>query len=106
MAYLIHPFVIWFHYGSTREPITGATYPMFHNFLAFYFLTYILALIFGAFFESPFVSLTKVLFEKGKKSPDLNAADPAVTKLFSKSSKVEFPVSYEQLRVIVRKETI
>lgn len=107
MAYLIHPFVIWFYYASVREPITGLTYPMFHNFVSFYFLTYILAFIFGALFESPFVSLINILIRKNDHHslPKLNVDHPTVAKLFTKSSKVDFPVSYEQIKVIFQKET-
>lgn len=92
MAYLIHPFVIWYYYGTTREPITGSPYPMFHNFLAFYLLTYVLSFMVGVLFECPCISLVKMLLEPRNPYPlktDLKQmSDTSTTKLFSGTTKM------------------
>ncbi|XP_074599370.1 nose resistant to fluoxetine protein 6-like [Brevipalpus obovatus] len=92
MAYLVHPFVIWYYYGTTREPITGSPYPMFHNFLAFYLLTYVISFIVGVLFECPCISLVKMLLEPKSPHPlktDLDQInDTSTTKLFSGTAKM------------------
>ena len=61
-AFLLHPFVIWFHSGSLRERFTPSHFNYFHLFLGHYLLTYLLSFAFGLLFESPFMALQKVLF--------------------------------------------
>ncbi|XP_015789027.1 nose resistant to fluoxetine protein 6-like [Tetranychus urticae] len=61
MAYLLHPFIIWYHYGSTRQPLTGSGYSMFHSFLAFYLFTYLVSFVAGLLLESPFICLIKLI---------------------------------------------
>ena len=66
MAFLIHPFVIWFYSGSLRERFTANNFNYFHLFLGHYLLTYMISFVFGVCFESPFMSVIKILLEPKK----------------------------------------
>ena len=85
MAFLTHPFVIWFYSGSLRERFTPTHFNYFHLFLGHYLLTYMLSLVFGLCFESPFMSVIKIVMEeknmtstkqqesrRNKTQPDIN----------------------------------
>ncbi|XP_053201530.1 nose resistant to fluoxetine protein 6-like [Panonychus citri] len=87
MAYLIHPFVIWYHYGSIREPLTGSGYFMFHNFLSFYLLTYILSFGAGLFFESPFICLIKLITSSSSSPCSSSASSQTGDKQFNDSQQ-------------------
>lgn len=62
MAYLVHPFVIWYTNGSMRERFTATHFNYFHNFLGHYLLTYMIAFFVGVCFESPFMAMSKLIF--------------------------------------------
>lgn len=70
MAFLVHPFVIWYHSGSARERFTPSHFNYFHLFLGHYLLTYLIAFGFGLCFESPFLALQKLLWSKGTEQKD------------------------------------
>ena len=69
---------------------------MFHNFLAFYTLTYILALVAGVLFECPCISLVKMLLEPRVSFPikknleQIN--DTSTTKLFAGAKNILQPI--------------
>lgn len=61
MAYLVHPFIIWYSTGSLRERFTASHFSYFHDFLGHYLLTYIISFFVGICFESPFMALQKLI---------------------------------------------
>lgn len=61
MAFLIHPFVIWYYSGSIRERFTASHSNYFHLFAGHYLLTYLTSFVLGACIESPCMALIKLL---------------------------------------------
>lgn len=74
MAFLIHPFVIWFYWGSMRERFTASHFNYLHLFMGHYLLTYLLSFVFGACVESPCMALIKLLMQ-----PDGPGADSSMS---------------------------
>ncbi|RWS08064.1 Nose resistant to fluoxetine protein 6-like protein, partial [Dinothrombium tinctorium] len=87
MAYLLHPFVIWYSYGTTRERVSAGVYPLSHLFFGNYLLTYLLAFVFGILFESPFIALIKEIMKKSSQVPK-QREDDTINELMSKNMQL------------------
>lgn len=61
MAFLIHPFVIWYHSASQRERFTASHFNYSHLFLGHYLLTYLISFFLGVCVESPCIAMIKLL---------------------------------------------
>jgi lipid-A-disaccharide synthase-like uncharacterized protein len=98
MAFLVHPFVIWFYSGTARERFTPSHFNYFHLFLGHYLLTYILSFAMGLAFESPFMSLQKLLLSGKKiKSP----VPDSLSTISSDKPEADFPSSTETLNTSI-----
>lgn len=70
-AYLVHPLIIYYHFGTLRERMDSSVYSQTHRFLATLFMSYLAALLLSLLVESPVIQLQRFLLEprtKAKKS--------------------------------------
>jgi hypothetical protein len=101
MAYLVHPFVIWYHSGSMQERFHASHYNQLHLFLGHYLLTYIVAFFAGILFESPFMALLKLFLVRDEKQ-ETNLANNQAVAVLKKKKDLErrksflYHVSFKQ----------
>lgn len=79
-AYLVHPLIIYYHFGTLRERLDSSIYGQFHRFMATLGLSYLFALLLSLFVESPSIQLQHYLMKlkylvlssdtKGRNSPE------------------------------------
>lgn len=60
-TYLIHPLIIYYHFGTLRERMDSSIYGQLHHFVATLSLSYLGALLLTLLIESPSVQLLKLL---------------------------------------------
>lgn len=60
-AYLVHPLIIYYHFGTLRERMDSSVYGQFHRFAATLALTYLTALFLSLFVEGPSIQLQRLL---------------------------------------------
>lgn len=60
-AYLIHPLIIYYHFGTLRERLDSSIYGQFHRFIATLGLSYLFALLLSLFIESPSIQLQNLI---------------------------------------------
>lgn len=60
-AYLVHPLIIYYHFGTLRERLDSSIYGQFHRYTATLLITYLFALILSLIVESPSIQLQHFL---------------------------------------------
>jgi len=60
-TYLVHPLIIYYHFGCLRERIDSSIYGQFHRFIATLGLSYLFALLLSLLVESPSIQLQHFL---------------------------------------------
>uniref|UniRef100_T1KGM3 Acyltransferase 3 domain-containing protein n=2 Tax=Tetranychus urticae TaxID=32264 RepID=T1KGM3_TETUR len=68
LAYLVHPLLMLFHTGRTRERVYFGHYELFNTFLARTVMAFVLAYILYVTVELPFAALEKYIFHKKPKA--------------------------------------
>lgn len=66
-AYLVHPLIIYYHFGTLRERLDSSIYGQFHRFMATLGLSYLFALLLSLIVESPSIQLQHFLSNLGSK---------------------------------------
>lgn len=66
-AYLVHPLIIYYHFGTLRERLDSSIYGQFHRFVATLGLSYLFALILSLLVESPSIQMQHFLSSLGSK---------------------------------------
>jgi peptidoglycan/LPS O-acetylase OafA/YrhL len=69
-AYLVHPLVIFLHFGTLRERIDSSVYGQLHRFMGTLLMSYLLAFVVSICFESPFIKLQNYLARLVSGSPE------------------------------------
>lgn len=67
-AFLFHPIVIWMHFGTIEHRLSSTHLEFIRFFAANFLLSILLALISSLIFESPILSIQKLMYENYKKS--------------------------------------
>lgn len=60
-TYLVHPLIIFYHFGTMNERIDSSVYGQFHRFMATATLSYLAALLLSILVESPSVQVQQLL---------------------------------------------
>lgn len=60
-AYLVHPLVIYYHFGTLTERLDSSMFAQFHRFMANWIITYVLAFLLALFIEAPSLKLQQLL---------------------------------------------
>lgn len=60
-AYLVHPLLIYYHFGTLRERMDSSAYGQLQRFLATLLLSYLSALLLSVFVESPSIAIQHLL---------------------------------------------
>lgn len=63
-AYLVHPLIIYYHFGTLRERMDSSIYSQTHRFLATLLMSYLAALLLSLFVESPVIQLQRLLTQQ------------------------------------------
>ncbi|XP_063424815.1 nose resistant to fluoxetine protein 6-like [Mytilus trossulus] len=66
-AYLVHPIVIFYYFGSRRKLIHVDTHIIIYEYLGNLVLAYACAFVASLAFEAPMMGLEKVIFRRGEK---------------------------------------
>lgn len=81
-AYLVHPLIIYYHFGTLRERLDSSIYGQFHRYTATLLTTYLFALILSLIVESPSIQLQHFLSNLTTTIPRLNRQARLSSKLY------------------------